>query len=94
MENFFQENGHAIATVLLTLSVLCTMVMAMLNRLKGDNGRGIGWSFIRFMVIAISLPIAGVLALNNQLTGEAAAIIAGAMGYAFGKAEKSKDESE
>ena len=45
-------------------------------------------------VIAISIAVAGLLALNNSLTGEAAAIIAGAMGYAFAKQDGSKSTGE
>ena len=51
----------------------------------GEKTKGIGWQFIRYTVLGISVPVAGVLALNNALSGEAATIIAGAMGYAFGK---------
>jgi len=42
-------------------------------------------AFIRYTVLSISLPIVAILALNQSLTGEAATLIAGAMGYAFGK---------
>ena len=61
--------------------------MGYLNRRGNRNAahKGIGWQFIRYTVISIGLPIAGILALNDALTGEAATIIAGAMGYAFGK---------
>jgi len=51
-----------------------------------DKAKGIGWQFIRYTVLSISIPVAAILALNNALSGEAATIIAGAMGYAFGKA--------
>ena len=67
----------------LALSVLAVIIGGLWNRIAAQ--KGIGWQFIRFNVIAISLPICGLLALNNALTGEAATIIAGAMGYAFGK---------
>lgn len=87
MSIFFQQNGDAIATVILALSVLLVLWLGMKNRLQGD-GRGIGWSFIRFIVIAVSLPIVGMLALNQELSGEATTLIAGALGYAFGKAEQ------
>jgi hypothetical protein len=50
--------------------------------------KGIGWQIIRYTVIGMALPIAGILALNGVLTGEAATIIAGAMGYAFGQSAK------
>lgn len=67
----------------LAASVLAVIIGGLWNRIAAK--KGIGWQFIRFNVIAISLPICGLLALNNALTGEAATIIAGAMGYAFGK---------
>ena len=51
-----------------------------------DKAKGIGWQFIRYTVISIAIPVAALLALNDALSGEAVAIIAGAMGYAFGKA--------
>ena len=62
-------------------------MIGYLNRKGGANGntKGIGWQFIRYTVLAIALPIVGILALNGALTGEAATLIAGAMGYAFGK---------
>jgi hypothetical protein len=71
------------ATILLALSVPIVLAGGLWNRISGD--KGIGWQFIRFTVLTISLPIIGVLALNNALPGEAAALIGGAMGFAFGK---------
>lgn len=56
----------------------------------GDKAKGIGWQFIRYTVLCIALPVTAILALNNALTGEAATIIAGAVGYAFGKAEQNE----
>ena len=53
-----------------------------------DDAKGIGWQFIRYSVLCMAIPVTGVLALNNALSGEAATIIAGAMGYAFGKTDK------
>ena len=53
-----------------------------------DKAKGIGWQFIRYTVLAIAIPVTGILALNNALSGEAATIIAGAMGYAFGQSKK------
>ncbi len=51
---------------------------------RGD--KGIGWQFIRFTLLAMSIPTICLLALNNVLTGEAATLIGVAMAYAFGKA--------
>ncbi len=79
-------------SVILAFSVPGVLLVGHLNR-KGsskDDAKGIGWQFIRYTVLAIALPIVGILALNGALTGEAATLIAGAMGYAFGKAP-SKD---
>lgn len=86
MEEFLLRNSSDIATIALAFSVPLVLFLGMKNRNQGD-GKGIGWQFIRFIVIAISLPILGLLALNNQLSGEAATLISGAMAYAFGKAE-------
>ena len=77
-------------SIILALAVPGVIIAGYLNRRgnPSDKMKGIGWQFIRFTVIGIGLPIAGVLALNNALTGEAATIIAGAMGYAFGQSAK------
>lgn len=74
-------------SVILALSVPGVLVVGHLNRKGSVQGtaKGIGWQFIRYTVLAIALPIVGILALNGALTGEAATLIAGAMGYAFGK---------
>lgn len=80
---------HGIALFALAVSVPIVLFLGLKNRNLGE-GKGIGWSFLRFVVIAISLPIVGMLSLNGALTGEAATLIAGAMGYAFGKSEESQ----
>lgn len=63
------------------------LIVGYLNRRGNpqDKAKGIGWQFIRYTVLTIAVPIVGILALNDALTGEAATLIAGAMGYAFGK---------
>ncbi len=78
------------ASIILALAVLGVLLVGYLNRrgTPDDKTKGIGWQFIRYTVIGIALPIAGVLALNGALTGEATAIIAGALGYAFGQSAK------
>jgi len=73
-------------SAILAIAVLVVVVGGLWNRIAGH--KGIGWQFIRYNVIAISVPIVGVLALNNALTGEAATIIAAAMAYAFGKSSE------
>jgi hypothetical protein len=77
---------------ILSVSVLAVVVGGLWNRIASK--KGIGWQFIRFNVIAIGLPICGLLALNNVLTGEAAAIISGALGFAFGKSDDASSNSE
>lgn len=78
-------------SVLLALAVPIVLVGGFHNRLAGDKPKGIGWQFIRLIVLALALPIIGVLALNGALSGEAAALIGGAMGFAFGKRDDSGD---
>ena len=82
-----------ILSAILAISVPTALGIGYLNRRQpasgpqagNSRGKGIGWQFIRYTVLAISLPIVGVLALNGSLSGEAAALIFGAMRYAFGK---------
>ena len=63
--------------------ILVIVVTALIQRIR--SGKGVGWQFIRFTVISMSLPICALLALNNALTGEASTILAAALAYAFGK---------
>jgi hypothetical protein len=72
------------------LTVLSVPWVGYLNRRGNpdDKNKGIGWQFIRYTVLSIAIPVVGLLPLHGALTGEAATLIAGAMGYAFGK----KDE--
>ena len=90
----FWESGLFWLSALLASAVPIVLIWGFINRNtvtreteKGNvvKGKGIGWQFIRFIVLSISLPIIGLLALNNALSGEVATLIAGAMGYAFGK---------
>lgn len=75
-------------SVILALTIPGVVLAGYLNRREGQ--KGIGWQFIRYTVLGIALPLAGVLALNGALNEGAIAIIAGAMGFAFGKAEDDK----
>ncbi len=68
--------------ILLAVSVFAVIFGGLWNR--HVTNKGIGWQFIRYTVIGITLPIAALLALNDALSGEAATILAGALGYAFG----------
>jgi hypothetical protein len=81
-------SGVTAVSVILALTVPGVVWAGYLNR-KGnesDKAKGIGWQFIRYTVLGIAIPITAILALQNVMTGEAATIIAGAMGYAFGNA--------
>ncbi len=69
---------------LLASAVPVVLIGGYFNRAHGD-GKGIGWQFIRFSVIALAIPVAGLLALNEALTGEAATLLGAAMSYAFAK---------
>ena len=75
-------------SMILASAVPGVLIVGYLNRRgkPNDKTKGIGWQFIRYSVISIAIPVAALLALNDALSGEAVAIIAGAMGYAFGKA--------
>ncbi len=77
-------------SVILASAVPGVLLVGYLNRRAGagEQSKGIGWQFIRYTVLTISIPVVGVLALNDALNGEAATLIAGAMGFAFGKAAK------
>ena len=74
-------------SVILAVAVPGVLLVGHLNRLGNpqDKAKGIGWQFIRFTVLGIAVPVVGILALNDTLTGEAAALIGTAMGFAFAK---------
>lgn len=78
-----------VLSVILALSVPIVLIGGLWNRSAGDKPKGIGWQFIRYTVLAISIPVVALLALNNALPAEAATLIGTAMGFAFGK----KDEA-
>ena len=71
-------------SVILAASIPAIVIGALCSR----RNKGIGWQFIRFTVLAVSIPTIGLLSLNNVLTGEAATLIGVAMAYAFGKASE------
>ncbi len=79
------ESLPGILSIVLALSVLLVIGVGLWSRVKTD--KGIGWQFIRFNVICISIPIIGILALNGALAGDAATLIASAMAYAFGRSD-------
>jgi hypothetical protein len=69
-------------SLVLALGAVLIPAMGLWERVKAE--RGIGWQFIRFCVVAMALPIVGILGLSGALNGEAATIIGTALGYAFG----------
>ncbi len=76
-------------SVLLVFAVLVALAGGLYARVKGD--KGIGWQFIRFITIATALPLTALLAINDALSEAAVAILAGALGYAFGKSGEAND---
>jgi hypothetical protein len=72
-------------SAILASAIPGVLIVGYLNRRGSSNGeaKGIGWQFIRYTVLTIAIPVVGILALNDALTGEAATLIAGAMGYAI-----------
>lgn len=79
--------------------ILIVLASAVLIGLAGSllsiilQRKGIGWQFIRFNTVAIALPLAGLLSLKGHLNEAEAAIIAGALGYAFGKSDNEDNKS-
>lgn len=69
-------------SLVLAVGAVVIPCLALWQRIKAN--KGIGWQFIRFTVIVSTLPIVAILALNSLLTGEAAALLGSALGYAFG----------
>jgi hypothetical protein len=67
----------------IAIGAVAALLMALWGRIK--EGKGIGWQFIRFNAIVLALPLTAVLALTNSLSASSATILAGALGYAFGR---------
>lgn len=81
------EASLFIVNILLALAVPIVLIGGFWNRyiLSKSGGKGgIGWQFIRFTVLTLSLPIIGLLALNDALASEVATVIAATVGFAFG----------
>ncbi|MBG6148658.1 hypothetical protein IWQ51_006825 [Labrenzia sp. EL_142] len=78
--------GVDFVSIILAFCCLAVILGSFYNRHKA--GRGIGWQFIRYNVIALAIPVCAILALNGALNGEAAGIIGAAVGYAFGKSSE------
>ena len=85
--------------ILLAACVPIVLIGGLLNRIfithesksgKPLRGRGLGWQFVRFSVLATGMPLVGLLTIKGIVTGEAAiAFFAAAAGYAFGKVDQS-----
>ncbi len=81
--------SRTIISGLLASVAVVGVVGGLVSRIEWEKGKklqfkGIGWQFIRYSVIIIALPLTCILALNGALSEGAAAILAGALGYAFG----------
>ena len=72
--------------IALVIAVGAVIALLLGLRARMTQQKGIGWQFIRFNAIILSLPLTAILALTNTLTASSATILAGALGYAFGKA--------
>jgi len=84
-------------SMIIASAVPLLVVVAALSRIGGKRGfmKGIGLQFMRFTVVSVSVPIVGVLALNDVIPSEAATgIIWAALGYAFGLRERTPKEAE
>jgi hypothetical protein len=74
-----------VISIILSLCPLAIVIGGLITR----YGKGIGWQFIRYIVIGISIPIAAILSLNNAFDSEISILIAGALSYCFAKNDKS-----
>ncbi len=83
METSVQVPPMDTVSILLGVAIVLVIALSLGHRIY--KGMGIGWQFIRYTVITLGILVAGLLAFNEVLTSPAAAIIAGAMGYVFGK---------
>lgn len=80
-----------VISVILASTVPIALIGGLWNRheLRKAGGKGgIGWQFIRYTILTISVPLAALLAINESLTAEAATLIGTALGFAFGKSCK------
>ena len=86
----------SVTSIILAASIPMVLWLGHLNRKRADGkgSKGIGWQFIRYTVLSIAFPIVAILALNDALTSEAATIIAGGLGYAFGKKDDGESKSQ
>ena len=74
------ESLKAWVSVVLAIAVLFVLYFGHRNRT--NNGKGIGFRFIQYTVLGISVPIVGILALYEIFPSEVAAGLIGvALGY-------------
>ena len=76
-------SARELIALVISLGSVIGIAMALYGRIK--QGKGIGWQFIRFNAIMLALPLTAILALTDTLEAPAATILAGALGYAFGR---------
>lgn len=76
-------------SILLAACLPLVLIGGLWSRIAA--GKGIGWQFIRFNVIAMSLPLIGLLAHKGLLTSEVSTLLAAIVGYAFGKSGEDGD---
>jgi hypothetical protein len=70
----------------LSYFLLLIIGISVCGGLKTRVDKGIGWQFIRYNVIVVTIPLLGILILNDKVTSEIALpIIAAALAYSFGK---------
>lgn len=85
-------DANQIISIILAVTLLIAVSGSLLNRIQLK--KGIGWQFIRLNTILGALLLAAILSLSNALTEGPATILALALGYAFGKDDKSGDKSD
>lgn len=76
-------SAREVIALIVALGSMITMCLTVHGRNK--QGKGIGWQFIRFNSIMLALPLSAILALTGTLNASSATILAGALGYAFGR---------
>ncbi|HYI63402.1 MAG TPA: hypothetical protein VEW71_00800 [Allosphingosinicella sp.] len=82
-------DSSAVLSGMLVVVMLVAVGGMMWNRIKKDGG--ITWEIMRFTTVCIALPLVGVLALSGKLDQASTAIIAGALGYVFGRPDGNQE---
>ena len=76
-------SAREVIALIVALGSMITLGIAVHGR--NMQSKGIGWQFIRFNSIMLALPLSAILALTETLNASSATILAGALGYAFGR---------